>query len=115
MLCALLDVKPTQVLNDFMTIVSSSYKEDFPVEANRAAIEYVLKCGYGKRYFYDKDIVVMLNELEAARVVGETMDKNNSAEMDLYFCFRHMQSQHWFKTWFNKNIREEPITVLNEY
>ncbi|SHE40646.1 hypothetical protein [Pedobacter caeni] len=115
MLCALLDVKPTQVINDFMAIVSSSYQVNFPIEANKAAVEYLLKCEYGKRYFYKEDIAVMLSELEAVRVVTETMDKSNSTEMNLFFCFKHMQAQTWFKTWYTKNKRKKTISVLNEY
>lgn len=115
MLCALLGVKPAQVLNDFITAVSSSYKKDFPIEQGKAAVQYFLECHYGKLYFDKEDIAVMLQELEALRLIEETMDRSVSSEMNLYFCFKHMQAQQWFKRWFNKSKRKESISILNEY
>jgi len=115
MLCALLEVKPVQVISDFITIVSSSYKVDFCVEQNKAAVQYFLLCKYGKRYFGDDEIVDMLQELEAFRVVEETIDKEISGDTDLFFCFKHMHAPQWFKRWFNKSTRKESISILNEY
>ncbi|MBB2148962.1 hypothetical protein [Pedobacter gandavensis] len=115
MLCALTGVAPVKILSDFMWIVSSSYVKESACIKREAAIDYFIKCSYGQDYYHKDDLLNMLKELEAVRVVDEMMTGCSGDKLRLFYCFKNMQAPVWFKKWFNKSKRLESISVLDQY
>lgn len=115
MLCALVEVEPAKVLTDFMWIMSSSYFNEPAILKREAAKDYFIKCRYGESKYSGDDVKKMLMELEAFRVVDETMDGCNSNKSRLFYCVKNFHLPHWFKKWFNKAKQTGNFSLIDQY
>lgn len=115
MLCAILEVKVEDVLNDFMWIVSYSVIPDATNKKRNAARAFFLTCKYGQPLYSEKQINQMFEELKADRKIYETIEGMEPEDMELFWRNHHMYKQHWFKRWFKKNRKPGNISELEKY
>lgn len=115
MLCAILDVKVEELLNDFMWMLSYSHHSSASNEQRKIGMKFFLSNRYGQPLYSKQQIKQMFHELKAERKIYETIDGMDHEDMQLFWKSNHMYTQHWFKRWFEKNRHKADITVLNDY
>lgn len=115
MLCAILGIKVEKILIDFMWLVSYANHNDASTEKRNAARIFFMSCGYGQPDYSEEQINQMFDELEAERLIYETINKMERKDLELFWRNNHMYMQYWFKRWFEKKCRKEDISILNEY
>lgn len=57
----------------------------------------------------------MFSELKAIRKIYDTTDAMEGDDMELFWKNNHMYTEYWFKRWFEKNRRQDDISVLEKY
>ncbi|WKK60355.1 hypothetical protein [Sphingobacterium sp. BN32] len=116
MLCAILDVKVEQILNDFMWMLSYSYHKTATGKQRKFAQKFFQVCKYGEHLYTKKQIEEMFDELRCERKIYETIDTMEHNDLRLFWKNNHMYMQYWYKRWFNKIDRAKgDISVLNEH
>ena len=115
MLCAILSIKPEDVLCDFMRMVSYSFSDRATEKQRKAARKFFLACGFGQPDYSTKDIEKMFGELKAVQTIYHTTDDMDRDDKELFWKNQHMYIQYWFKHWFEKNRRQDDISVLHKY
>lgn len=115
MLCAILDVKVDDVLEDFMWMLSYSYHRSASDAQRKTGMNFFLANKYGRPLYSKKQIKQMFHELKTELKIYETIDGMNHEDKDLFWKSNHMYMQHWFKRWFEKNRHKDDISILNDY
>ncbi len=115
MLCAILNVKPEDVIRDFMWMVSYSSLDRGKEKQRKAAKKFFLSCNFGRLRYSRKDIKKMFRELKAVRTIYGTTENMDCGDKELFWKNNHMYTIHWFKRWFEKNTRKDNISMLAEY
>ncbi len=115
MLCAILGVKLEDVLRNFMWMVSYSVLKQATDKQRSAARKFFLSCKFGRPQYSKKQVNQMFSELKAIRKIYDTTDGMEEDDMELFWKNNHMYTEYWFKRWFEKNRRQDDISVLEKY
>jgi hypothetical protein len=115
MLCAILSIKPEDILCDFMRMASHSVSDRSAEKQHKAARKFFLACGFGQPNYSEKDIEKMFGELKAVQTIYHTTDDMDWNDKELFWKNHHMYIQHWFKHWFEKHRRQDDVSVLEKY
>lgn len=115
MLCAILEIKPEEVLHDFMWLVSYSYSEPANEKQRKAAKKFFLEGRFGQQACSQKEINRMFKELKALRTICDTTESIDVDDRELHWQGHHMHAQHWFKRWFGKIRHSEDVSLLAGY
>ncbi|WP_162633163.1 hypothetical protein [Echinicola strongylocentroti] len=114
LLCAILKVKPEDILMDFMWMVCYGNKDATDKQA-KSAQKYFLTAQFGQPSYSKKEIKKMFKELKAVRTLINTTDKMNEEDQELFWKNKHMYLEFWYKRWFEKNTRKEDFSVLEKF
>ena len=68
MLCAILEVSPEEVLQQFADNLSLDSKYTSSSDERSMAVEYFMRCGYGMHIFTFDEIETMFDQLNAIRL-----------------------------------------------
>lgn len=115
MLCAILGVKMEDVLRDYMWMVSYAVSDGGTEKQRKAAKKFFLACQFGQPAYPKKDINTMFKELKAVRTTYNTTENMDWDDKELFWKNNHMYIEYWFKRWFEKNNRQDDISVLENY
>jgi hypothetical protein len=115
MLCAILGVMPKDILCDFMRMVSYAPSDRATEKQRKAAKKFFLTCRFGQPAYPEKDINTMFKELKAVRTIYSTTENMDWDDKELFWKNNHMYTEYWFKRWFEKNRRQDDISVLEKY
>jgi hypothetical protein len=100
LLCTLLQLKPEQVLSDFMNAIAFSPGTK-GTERMQAAAAYFLKCGYGQDLYSREQVQQMFRELEAQHTLWPELLSMTSDQHRRHIAWRNMYVQYWFKKWLH--------------
>lgn len=113
-LCALLEVTPERLLNDFMQAVSYSFSSA-TTEQSQAAVGYFLQREYGQHLYGPEQIRRMFRELEARQLLRIDNYPDHERYFDVHCRWSNMYIQYWFKKWFYRVQRRKSMKALEEY
>ncbi|WP_339863722.1 hypothetical protein [uncultured Algoriphagus sp.] len=115
MLCAILNIKPERVLMDFMWKLSYSVIEGATEKQRKAGKKFFIASGFGQPAFAKEDIKKMFSELKSLRKLSDTTEAMEDGNKEQFWKNNHMFVEYWYKRWFEKNIRPDDLSVLEEY
>ncbi|GGF49008.1 hypothetical protein [Echinicola rosea] len=114
LLCAILKVKPEDILMDFMWMLCYGNK-DATDNQIKSAQKFFIAGRFGQPSYSKKEIKQMFRELKAVRTIYDTTEKMNIENKELFWKSNHMYTEFWYKRWFEKNTRKEDHSVLEKF
>ncbi|WP_425635850.1 hypothetical protein ACPUEN_10560 [Algoriphagus yeomjeoni] len=115
MLCAILNVKPERILIDFMWKLSYSVIHGATEKQRKAGMKFFIACDFGQPAYAKEDIKKMFSELKSIRELTDTTQDMEDGNKELFWKNNHMYVEFWYKRWFEKNTRQDDLSVLEEY
>lgn len=115
MICAILNVKPERILIDFMWKLSCSAIDGATKKQRKAAQKFMLLSSFGDPFYSKNDLKKMFSELKAIRELSDTTGSMEEDNKELFWKNNHMYTEFWFKHWFEKNTRQDDLTVLGKF
>ncbi|WP_439490640.1 hypothetical protein [Algoriphagus sp.] len=115
MLCAILDIRPEKVLQDFLWLLSYGDADLATEKQWKAAQKFFFACQFGQKSYSKKQIKQMFTELKAIKTTFNTIDEMSSENRELFYKNQHMYTQYWYKRWFEKNRRKEELSILEKF
>jgi hypothetical protein len=104
LLCRLMEIRPEQVLNDFMDNLScGSWNREGREQVRAKLVEYFVAHGYGQDLYSAEDIRSIFKEMDAIGLVWPA-----DADMkliELSSKWRKKFHRYWFKKWLRKPRR----------
>lgn len=115
LLCAILQVKPEQILKDFMWKASYSAILGVTKKQQKTGERFFLEAGFGQPTYSKEDIKRMFSELKSIRKLCDTTESMKDREKELFWKSNHMYIEFWYKRWFEKKSGQDHLSVLEEY
>ena len=101
MLCKLVQVPPKTILNHFMQDLGrDSWQRYLDDRVRTLTADYFSLRGYGRNYYTEEDIRLMLAELNA---IGSLWPQGGSMKLiEQHSRWRDRYYKYWFKNWYYK-------------
>lgn len=105
LICKILDIPPMDLIDDFLNNAAlAAWKREGNETAREKMIEYLMACGYGKKFYSDEERKQILREADAQ---GMIWPRNPDMKLlDLTSAWRASYHIHWFNKWFWKGNRK---------
>jgi hypothetical protein len=98
MLCKLMNTRPHDVVQAFLSCLAVEKDKDNPEEAKQACADFFIHYGFGNSYYSKDEIRQMFAELGK---VNDLMPENPSMKfLDQHCSWERKYNKQWFKSWF---------------
>lgn len=100
---------------DFMWKLSDSVIDGATEKQRKAGKKFFLASGFGQPAYAKEDIKRMFRELKSIRKLTDTTEAMEDGNKELFWKSNNMFVEFWYKRWFEKNTRQDDLSVLEEY
>ena len=106
-LCRIIEVKPDELIHNFLQDLSHGSWKRHPDDALRKLmLDYFILRGYGRELYEEADIRKMFQETDA---IGMLWPKTNKMKLiERHARWRDSYHDHWFKKWYYHVRRRKP-------